>query len=148
MNARNDYAFPAAVADGRVNGGAYGRRECADALDEIDALRRWKAEAIPLLELLERCHELLPPDARAGIGYSKADSVEKFLRRANPQRDAELMADHWFAAVSDDEDAVNGAPWQPFVQIVGACLPLPIWFRTERECQDFISTIPSGGGDA
>ena len=39
MSARKDYPFPAAVADGRVNGGAYGRQECAAALDEIDRLR-------------------------------------------------------------------------------------------------------------
>lgn len=39
VSARDDYPFPAAVADGRVDGGAYGRHEMAAALDEIDRLR-------------------------------------------------------------------------------------------------------------
>lgn len=39
MTARDDYPFPAAVADGRVNGGVYGRQETTAALDEIDRLR-------------------------------------------------------------------------------------------------------------
>jgi hypothetical protein len=52
--------------------------------------------------------------------------------------------DRWFAAVSDDEDAVPGAPWQPFLQIAGGCFPLPMWFATEAECWSFIGTIPQG----
>ena len=43
-------------------------------------LDRWKAEALPLLDLLDRCHDLLPLDARAPLGHSKADAVEAFLR--------------------------------------------------------------------
>lgn len=39
MSARDDYPFPAAVADGRINGGLYGQQETSDALDEIDRLR-------------------------------------------------------------------------------------------------------------
>lgn len=49
------------------------------ALDELDGLRRWKDEALPLLELLERCHGLLPAEARAPLGHSKAGAVEQFL---------------------------------------------------------------------
>jgi hypothetical protein len=52
--------------------------------------------------------------------------------------------DHWFADLSDDDEAVEGSPWQPFVQIAGGCFPLPIWFLTEHECQAFIATIPQG----
>ena len=52
--------------------------------------------------------------------------------------------DHWFADVSDGEDLVKGAPYQPFIQTHGCCLPLPIWFATMVECESFIATIPSG----
>lgn len=55
---------------------------------EVASLRRWKAEALPLLELLERCHDLLPPVARATLGHSKAEAVERFLASRDPQGDA------------------------------------------------------------
>lgn len=54
-------------------------RLLAAALDEIERQRRWKAEALPLLAQLERCHDLLPPEARAFFGHSKADAVESYL---------------------------------------------------------------------
>lgn len=71
MSARDDYPMLDATRQAQI------------ALDEIDRLRRWKAEALPLLALLDHCHELLPPDARAPLGHSKAEAVEKFLARAN-----------------------------------------------------------------
>ena len=54
------------------------------------------------------------------------------------------MNDHWFADVSDPEDACDGMPWQPFLQIAGVCFPLPIWFATETDCVAFIMRIPAG----
>lgn len=44
-----------------------------------EALLRWKAEALPLLAVLDRCHDLLPPDAQATLGASKAEAVQKYL---------------------------------------------------------------------
>jgi hypothetical protein len=50
----------------------------------------------------------------------------------------------WFTDFSDEEDAVKGSPFQPFLQISGGCFPLPMWFKTEAECNAFIATIPAG----
>ena len=50
--------------------------------------------------------------------------------------------DHWFADVGDDVD--ERWPWQPFLQNGGCCLPLPVWFATEGDCEQFIASIPSG----
>ena len=44
-------------------------------------LERWKAEALPLLATIDRCHDLLPEDARAPLGTSKVDAVERYLSR-------------------------------------------------------------------
>jgi hypothetical protein len=52
-----------------------------DALDLDSFLVRWRDEAIPLLELLDRCYELLPPSAKGQLGGSKAEAVEEFLKR-------------------------------------------------------------------
>lgn len=46
---------------------------------EINNLHRWKREALPLLEQLERCHDLLPESAKARLGCSEADAVENYL---------------------------------------------------------------------
>lgn len=76
MSARDDYPFPAAVADGRVDGGAYGAAESADALDEIDHLRRWKAEAMVVLERWDQCYErLIAEGTKADIGGWKSRIV-------------------------------------------------------------------------
>lgn len=45
----------------------------------------------------------------------------------------------WFADESDPEDAVAGSPWQPFVQVDGACFPLPLWFATRDDCEWWIN---------
>jgi hypothetical protein len=46
----------------------------------------------------------------------------------------------WFADHPDEEDAddQNRDMWQPFVQLSGMCLPLPVWFDTEEDCRAFI----------
>ena len=48
--------------------------------DELERLRSWKAEALPLLEILDACHELLDESARAPLGHSKAQAVYDFIR--------------------------------------------------------------------
>lgn len=52
----------------------------------------------------------------------------------------------WFADVSDPEDAVEGSPYQPFIQTAGGCFPLPLWFATEQECRDWIAEYVVGAG--
>lgn len=51
-------------------------------------LERWKAEAMPLLEALDYCHDLLPPDAKAELGASKPDAVVRYIE--NTTRRGEL----------------------------------------------------------
>lgn len=46
---------------------------------ELEQLRAWKAEAVPLLNTFERCHEALPQRHQAPLGHSKADAVLEFL---------------------------------------------------------------------
>lgn len=53
----------------------------------------------------------------------------------------------WFADVSDEADRTEGFPWQPFLQLDGLCLPLPMWFATEEECVVFIRTEIIGRGE-
>jgi hypothetical protein len=52
----------------------------------------------------------------------------------------------WFADLADEEERNPRWPWQPFIQITGSCLPLPVWFETEAECLDFIRTDIVGRG--
>lgn len=55
-----------------------------------------------------------------------------------------MSDDHWFADVSDDPIS-DGFLWQPFLQLNGCCLPLPLWFPTQADCERFIHTsIPAG----
>lgn len=55
-----------------------------------------------------------------------------------------MSDDHWFADVSDDPIS-DGFLWQPFLRLNGCCLPLPLWFPTEADCERFIHTsIPAG----
>ena len=51
-------------------------------------LERWKAETMPLLEALDYCHDLLPPDAKAESGASKPDAVVRYIE--NTTRRGEL----------------------------------------------------------
>lgn len=44
----------------------------------------------------------------------------------------------WFADLSDEDVRDARHPWQPFVQLDGMCLPLPIWFATEADCEGWI----------
>lgn len=48
------------------------------------------------------------------------------------------MADGWFADVSDPDEMVAGAPWQPFIQTAGCIFPLPVRFETKETCDEFI----------
>lgn len=54
-------------------------RLLAAALDEIEHQRRWVAEAEEVLAIFDRCHDLLPHDAQAPLGHSKAEAVESYL---------------------------------------------------------------------
>ena len=47
----------------------------------------------------------------------------------------------WFADRSDDR-----AGWSPHLQISGAILPLPVWFDTRDECENFIRAELIGQG--
>lgn len=47
--------------------------------------------------------------------------------------------DGWFADLADEEDRVAAYPWQPFLQTEGGCFPLPVWFKTQEDCQKFIA---------
>ena len=53
---------------------------------EVERLREWKAEAMPLLALLDRCHDLLPLAEQAQLGESKAEAVEMYLERQHRKR--------------------------------------------------------------
>jgi hypothetical protein len=48
----------------------------------------------------------------------------------------------WVADIGDD--GPERWPWQPFLQDGGCCLPLPVWFATKTECEEFIASIPFG----
>lgn len=47
--------------------------------NELQSLRRWKAEALPLLAALNECHELLPDDRKARLGHLKHEAVIAFI---------------------------------------------------------------------
>ena len=44
----------------------------------------------------------------------------------------------WFADLAAEDERVESAPWQPFLQIPGSCVGMTIWFQTEADCEDFI----------
>lgn len=44
----------------------------------------------------------------------------------------------WFADI--DSDQTGEYRWQPCLQLDGWCPPLPVWFKTEQDCLDFIRT--------
>lgn len=46
---------------------------------ELERLRAWKEEALPLLDILEECHNLLPAPYQAHLGRNKAIAVRNFL---------------------------------------------------------------------
>jgi hypothetical protein len=43
----------------------------------------------------------------------------------------------WFADL-DSSVSDGRAPWRPYLQADGVCLPLRIWFDTEPECAAWI----------
>lgn len=49
--------------------------------EELTRLRRWKAETLPLLDMLEQCHVALPVRDQALIGHSKVEAVYRFIFR-------------------------------------------------------------------
>lgn len=51
-----------------------------DPEGELIRLRRWKAEALPLLELLDRLHDEIPEQHQARLGHSKAEAVQRYLQ--------------------------------------------------------------------
>lgn len=50
-----------------------------DPTGEVERLRSWKAEAMEILEQVDRCHALLPPGYQAELGTSKVDAVFRYL---------------------------------------------------------------------
>ena len=52
----------------------------------------------------------------------------------------------WFADLSDEDVRDPKFPWQPFLQTDGCCFPLPVWFATKRDCEDFIREDVAGRG--
>ena len=52
----------------------------------------------------------------------------------------------WFADLADEDARDPRFPWQPFLQTGACCLPLPVWFATKAECQDFIRVSIAGRG--
>lgn len=82
-------------------------------MNELEHLQRWKAEALPLLVQLDRCHDLLPEEAKARLGCSKADAVENYLRglsemRPRPWKRNEVTVVGEAATIVDEI-----APWGP-----------------------------------
>lgn len=45
-----------------------------------------------------------------------------------------MSAPIWFADTDPEHPG-----WQPVLQAPPMCLPLPVWFATKKECEDFIS---------
>lgn len=52
----------------------------------------------------------------------------------------------WFAHVDEDRDPGDRFLWQPNVQVSGAIFPLPVWFDTEADCEEFIRSHLVGQG--
>lgn len=50
-------------------------------MDELEHLRRWKEEALPLLRQADRIHDLLPKEDQAPLGTSKLDAVERYIHK-------------------------------------------------------------------
>jgi hypothetical protein len=46
---------------------------------QLQNLKRWKAEALPELNKIDQMHEMLPDSWKARLGESKADAVIHFL---------------------------------------------------------------------
>lgn len=60
--------------------GVWGEDEItADDVHELGRLRAWKAEAMQLLDVLDQCHDHLPPPHQARLGESKADAVLAYI---------------------------------------------------------------------
>jgi hypothetical protein len=50
-----------------------------------------------------------------------------------------VSASGWFADAGDDDSRAR-YPWQPFLQLEAMCLPFPMWFSSEQDCEEFIRT--------
>jgi hypothetical protein len=48
----------------------------------------------------------------------------------------------WFADIDPDVDH----RWQPCLQLGGWCPSMPVWFKSEQECLDFIRDEIIGQG--
>lgn len=44
----------------------------------------------------------------------------------------------------EKEEKNDETMYTPTLQLGGMCLSLPIWFRTEKECEEFIETYVIG----
>jgi len=51
-------------------------------LCNVQNLKRWKAEALVRLKLLDTLHDLLPETEKAKLGHSKDEAVLDFVARA------------------------------------------------------------------
>lgn len=75
-----------------------------------------------------------------GEPFNDADEVAAHLGRWHRQ-DADHFVRTWWIAECSDGD------WSPTLCQPGLMFSLPIWFKTEEACQDFIRGIPAGSTD-
>lgn len=111
------------------------------------------AEATTAVELdpadyhAPECESLMGPPGPFPCNCDFPARLTALLARSAPV----VTHDHgtrtgWFADPSDEDDRVEGAPWQPFLQTSGCCFPLPVWFETKDACDDFIRSSILGRG--
>jgi hypothetical protein len=107
----------------------------AEAEEQTMASRLVEAEQARIAAFLEaRLGELAGQMGR-DVATAKAE-VDAQLERAPLGLDE---PSGWFADLSDNK-TLPSYPWQPFLQLVSGCYPLPLWFSTEADCEDFIRT--------
>ena len=61
-------------------------RETIDGESPMRVLQQWKDEAMPLLQVMEQCHDLLPQEYQAVFGTSKAEAVKQYLAGQHAER--------------------------------------------------------------
>lgn len=75
-------------------------------------------------------------------GRSDAEAMAEARREAGsprtPRADGRMSEGEWFSDDDSDKGAPEGFPWVAVLQLPGICLPLPMWHRTEAECDKFI----------
>lgn len=65
----------------------------------------------------------------------------------NGERQPERRRRGWFSDPCDEEDAVAGYRWQPYLETgTGFIPPIQVWFATKEACDEFIATEVIGVG--